>query len=154
MLTDLVYTFLLSISPFGEARVGIPYGLINGLNPFLTFSVGLFANLLIFPLLIRLILFLNRKLWNFHYYRKYAVKLGRRSKKLIGNNIHKYGIWGLMIFVMIPLPGTGAYMGTIVAYILKLDRKSSFIAVSIGVLISCILIALGTHLSIMGIKMF
>lgn len=154
MLTDLIYTFLLSISPFGEGRVGIPYGMIKGLNPFLTFFVGLTANLLVFPLLIRLIVLLNRKLWNIYFYRKYAVKLGRRSKKLIGNNIHKYGIWGLMIFVMVPLPGTGAYMGTIVAYILKLDRKLSFIAVSIGVLISCVLIALGTHLSIMGVQMF
>ena len=154
MFTDLVYTFLLSISPFGEGRVGIPYGMIKGLDPLLTFFVALTANLLIFPLLIRLIVFLNKKLWNFHFYRKYAIKLGRRSKKLIGNNIQKYGIWGLMIFVMVPLPGTGAYMGTIVAYILNLDRKLSFVAVSIGVTISCILIALGTHLSIMGIKMF
>jgi uncharacterized membrane protein len=72
----------------------------------------------------------------------------------MGENINKYGIWGLMVFVMIPLPGTGAYMGTIAASILNLNRRESFVAVSVGVIISSIVIATGTHFSMLGIEMF
>ncbi|OFY91685.1 MAG: ligand-binding protein SH3 [Bacteroidetes bacterium RIFCSPLOWO2_12_FULL_31_6] len=154
MIYDIFFTFLLSISPLGEARVGIPYGIINDLHPILAFVVGTIANLLIFPLLIVLINFSNKKLWNVHFYRKHVVKLARRSKKLMGENINKYGIWGLMVFVMIPLPGTGAYMGTIASSILNLNRRESFVAVSVGVIISSIVIATGTHFSMLGIEMF
>jgi uncharacterized membrane protein len=154
MFYDIFFTFLLSLSPLGEGRVGIPYGIINDLHPILAFVVGTIANLLIFPLLILLINFSNKKLWNVHFYRKYVVKLARRSKKLMGENINKYGIWGLMVFVMIPLPGTGAYMGTIAASILNLNRRESFVAVSVGVIISSIVIATGTHFSMLGIEMF
>lgn len=154
MFSDIFFTFLLSLSPLGEARVGIPYGIINDLHPVLALVVGTFANLLVYPLLIALITYSNKKLWSVHFYRRYVVKLARRSKKLMGDNIKKYGIWGLMVFVMIPLPGTGAYMGTIAASILNLNRRQSFIAVSAGVIISSIIIATGTHLSMLGIKMF
>ena len=154
MIADIVFTFLLSLSPLGEGRVGIPYGIINDLNPYLAFFVGVTANLLVFPLLMELITYSNKKLWSVHFYRKYVVKLARRSKKLMGDNIKKYGIWGLMIFVMIPLPGTGAYMGTIAASIFNLNRRQSFIAVSAGVIISSIIIATGTHFSMLGIKMY
>lgn len=154
MFVDIVFTFLLSISPLGEGRVGIPYGIINDLHPILALSVGLFANLLVFPLLIMLINYSNKKLWSVHFYRKYVVKLARRSKLLMGDNIKKYGVWGLMVFVMIPLPGTGAYMGTIASSILNLNRRESFFAVSVGIIISSIIIAAGTHFSVLGIKMF
>jgi uncharacterized membrane protein len=48
------------------------------------------------------------------------------AKKSMGDKIQKHGFWGLMIFVMIPLPGTGAYMGTIAAALFKVERKKRF----------------------------
>lgn len=154
MFIDIIVTFLLSISPLGEARVGIPYGMINDIHPFVAFFVGTAANLLVFPILYMLIEVFNKKLWNFHFYRKYVIKLARRSKKLMGDNLQKYGVWGLMVFVMIPLPGTGAYMGTIAASLFNIRKREAFIAVSVGTIISSIIIATGTHFSLMGIKMF
>lgn len=154
MFVDIVVTFLLSISPLGEGRVGIPYGIINDLHPVVALVVGTVANLLVFPILYVLIESFNKKLWNFHFYRKYVIKLARRSKKLMGENIQKYGVWGLMVFVMIPLPGTGAYMGTIAASIFNIRKREAFIAVSVGIIISSIVIATGTHYSMLGIKMF
>ena len=62
MLDDLIRTFLISISPLGEARIGIPYGILKGLNPYLAFGVGLIANLLVFPLMMLLIDTFNAKL--------------------------------------------------------------------------------------------
>ena len=57
MFLDILFTFLISISPFGEARSGIPYGELNGLPILLVFVIGLAANLLIFPLFYRTIEF-------------------------------------------------------------------------------------------------
>ena len=57
--------------------------------------------------------------------------------------LNKYGIIGLLLFVAVPLPITGAWTGTFIAEILKLNRRKSFIVISIGVIIAAILIYLG-----------
>jgi len=56
----------------------------------------------------------------------------------------KYGFWGLMIFVAIPLPGTGAYSGSIAALILGMNKVKAFISISLGVIIAGIIVALAT----------
>lgn len=153
MINLIIYTFLLSISPLGEGRVGIPYGILNGLNPVVAFFVGLAANLLIFPIMMFLIDAFNAKLWPNKFYKKHNVRLIRRAKKGVGEQIKKYGFWGLMVFVMIPLPATGAYLGTIAAYVFKLKRREAFIATSLGVTISCLVMAAGSYLGNLGIAL-
>lgn len=153
MTNLIISTFLFSISPFGEARVGILYGIINGLNPVLAFLIGLVANLLIFPMVVFLLNSFNKRLWKITLYKKGALKLMRRAKGGVGENIKKYGFWGLMIFVMIPLPVTGAYMASLAAYIFKVQRKQAFLAISLGVVISCLIMATGAHFGILGISL-
>jgi uncharacterized membrane protein len=153
-MNEIIYTFLFSLSPFGEARVGIPYGIISGLNPVTALMIGLVGNLFVFPLFALLIQQFNKKLWRFHAYRKQSIKLLRRAKRFAGTTISKYGFWGLMIFVMIPAPVTGAYMGTIAAILFDIKRKHAFAAISIGVTISCVIVATGTHFSMLGIQIF
>ncbi|UCS93385.1 small multi-drug export protein [Echinicola marina] len=153
MIHIILHTFLLSISPFGESRVGIPYAVINGLDPILALLVGLGANLLVFPILLFLIDTFNAKLWKHKVYKNQSVKLMRRAKNGVGDKIEKYGFWGLMVFVMIPLPFTGVYMGTIAAYIFKLPRRQSFFAISVGAVISCLIIAFGSHLGKLGVEL-
>ncbi|MCC9168805.1 COG2426 family protein [Pontibacter harenae] len=152
MLKTLIYTFLLSISPFGEARAGIPYAVVNDIPLTWAFAVGLAANLLIFPILMWLIDTFSKRLWPNRVYRRSAVSLSKRAKRGVGAEIQKYGFWGLMVFVMIPLPGTGAYMGTIAAYVLKIERGKAFLAISIGVLVSCTLMAAGSYYGNMGLE--
>ena len=154
MLGDILVTFLISLSPMGEARVGIPYGVIQGLQPWIAFLAGLVANLLVFPILAWFIDRFNPLLWKLRFYRKHSLRIIRRTKKGASNSVRKYGFWGLMVFVMIPLPGTGAYMGTLAAYFLKIERYKAFMAVSIGVLISCLIMAAGSYLGNMGLKTF
>jgi uncharacterized membrane protein len=153
MTNLIISTFLFSISPFGEARFGILYGILNGLNPFAAFLIGMVANLLIFPLVMFLLGAFNARLWKCKLYRKGALKLMRRAKNGVGKEIQKYGFWGLMIFVMIPLPVTGAYMASLAAYIFKIQRKQAFVAISLGVIISCLIMATGVHYGILGISM-
>ncbi|MFT4753877.1 MAG: putative membrane protein [Salibacteraceae bacterium] len=148
MLIDLISVFIISISPFGEARVGIPYGVINGVPVLWSFVIGWVANLLIFPLFYRGITLMNQTFWKYRNYKKSAIFLSKRAKSKTRNSIDKYGAWGLMVFVMIPLPITGAYIGTIAAYILKMDSRTAFIAVTVGVTISSLLVGSALYLGI------
>ena len=56
------------------------------------------------------------------------------------DKIDKYGIWGLLIFVGIPLPGTGGWTGALLASLLELDKKKSFLVISLGVFIAGLII--------------
>lgn len=152
MISEIISTFLWSISPAGEARVGIPYGIINDIAPWLAFLIGWIANLMVFPLFYWIIQMANRYFWKHHFYKKGALKLARRAKKGTQKNIKRYGIWGLMVFVMIPLPVTGAYMGTLAAYIFDLKYKKSFAAVSLGVTISSVIVTVITALGKAGVS--
>lgn len=81
------------------------------------------------------------------------LRFSRLAKKGMGDKIRKHGFWGLMFFVMIPLPGTGAYSGTIAAAIFKIERKKAFLVISLGTLISCALMAAGAYLSSLGFSL-
>ena len=141
MFQDVLFTFLISLSPFGEARAGIPYGELNGLPILLVFIIGLTANLLVFPLFYKGIELSNKYLWKNPLYRKSAIYLSARARTKTKTVIQKYGVWGLMIFVMIPLPITGAYIGTIAAYVFGISYKKALIAISSGIIISSIIVA-------------
>ncbi len=134
MLKDIIFTFLISFSPFGEARVGIPYGIEHtDLTLIWVFIIALSANLLVFPLFYRVIEFFNNHFLKSKWYRKAAIYLSLRARRKTGAVVQKYGAIGLLIFVMIPLPFTGAYIGTIAAYIFKIEYKKALLAINIGV---------------------
>jgi uncharacterized membrane protein len=141
MFQDILFTFLISLSPFGEARAGIPYGDLNGLPILWVLVIGLLGNLLVFPLFYKGIELSNKYLWKNPLYRKSATYLSVRARTKTKTVIQKYGVWGLMIFVMIPLPITGAYIGTIAAYIFGISYQKSLIAISSGIIISSIMVA-------------
>lgn len=145
MLADTISTFLVSLSPLGESRVGIPYGIIQGLPVLLAFTVGLIGNLLVFPVFNTAIDLFNKTLWPNHTYRNASLWMMRRSKKLVGKQIEKHGFWGLMLFVMIPLPVTGAYMGVIGAKVFRINAKTAFLAISIGLTVSASIITVASH---------
>ena len=140
MFQDILFTFLISFSPFGEARAGIPYGELVGLPILLVFIIGLTANLLVFPIFYRAIEFSNKHFFKNKYYKKSAIYLSSRARTKTKTVIKKYGVWGLMVFVMIPLPVTGAYIGTIAAYIFGISYRKSLIAISSGITISSIMV--------------
>ena len=142
MLKEIIDLFLLSISPLGEAKIAIPIFLSKGkLSVHTILVVGLIGNLLVYPLFYKLIEISNQSLLNNKTYKKYATLLSLRARKKTKDVVKKYGLWGLMIFVMIPIPFTGAYIGTIAAYIFKTDYKKTLYAISVGLVISCAVIA-------------
>lgn len=150
MILDLVIAVLWSISPLGEAKVGIPYALLNGVNIYWAFLFCFLANVMVFPIMTFFLDVINRYFFKWYYYKKSAIFIARRAKAGAGKNVKKYGFWGLMIFVLIPLPGTGVYAGTIAGYLFGLEKKRSFMANTIGIFISCLIIWVTTVLAMEG----
>lgn len=140
MTVRIIISMLLSISPFGEAKAGIPYALTYGVDIYLTLILCLLANILVFPLMHSFLKNFNRHLFQFRSYRKAAVYIGQRAKKGAKKGIHKYGYWGLMFFVMLPIPGTGVYAGTIASYLFRFEKRKAFLANTIGITLSSLIV--------------
>ena len=151
MIKDSLITFLWSISPFGEAKVGIPYGIFHHLNSYWVLFICLVANILVFPIMMFFLDKINKNLLQWYAYKKAAIWVARRAKLGAGNKIKKYGFWGLMLFVMIPLPGTGVYAGSIATYIFKIERKTAFLANVIGIFFSSVIVWSTTILTYKGL---
>ncbi|MBA3985011.1 MAG: small multi-drug export protein [Flavobacteriales bacterium] len=141
-----------SISPFGEAKVGIPYALVNGVNIYIAFIFCVIANILVFPLMTFFLDKINTYFYKWRFYKRSSVYIARKAKTGAQKGIDKYGFWGLMLFVMVPIPGTGVYAGTIAAYIFKIERKKAFLANSIGIFISSVIIWVSTLLALEGLQ--
>ncbi len=140
LLKHYIFTMLWSLSPLGEAKVGIPYGLLHDLNPLMVLIVAVLANIFVFPMMMFFLNSLNILLTRWVWYKKSAIWVAKRAKKGSGDALGKYGYVGLALFVMIPLPGTGVYAGTIATYLFKMDTKKAFLANSIGITISSLIV--------------
>jgi len=151
-ITHLIVAMAFSISPFGEAKVGIPYALVNGVNIYIAFIFCVVANILVFPLMTFFLDKINTYFYKWRFYKRSSVYIARKAKTGAQKGIDKYGFWGLMLFVMVPIPGTGVYAGTIAAYIFKIERKRAFLANSIGIFISSVIIWVSTLLAMEGLQ--
>jgi uncharacterized membrane protein len=141
MAERIGWVLLASVSPISELRGGIPLGISLGLEPWFTFLVAVVANALVFfPVFFALRLFYDRLLYRIPLFNRYLDNLRRRGKP----KVDKYGFWGLALFVAIPLPLTGAYTGTILAWLLGMDWKKASAAVGLGVLVAGIVVLLIT----------
>lgn len=150
MITDLIIAMLWSISPFGEAKVGIPYGLLNGVNMYLVLGACFLANVMVFPIMMFFLNTINRYFLRWHFYKKGALFVARRAKIGSGEKIRKYGFYGLIFFVMLPVPGTGVYAGSIATYLFNFERKKAFLANTIGIFLSSLIVWITTVLTMKG----
>lgn len=144
-------TMLVSIIPIIELRGGLPFGVALGLPYYLAFPAAVAGNLIPAPFII---VYIRRV---FGLMRKYLPRLNglvdRLEKKahLKGKKVQKYQYLGLWLFVAIPLPGTGAWTGSLAAAFLGMRLKKAMPAVVLGVLTAgCIMLGL-THV---GINLF
>ena len=127
--------FFCSMLPIIECRGAIPLGWGLGLPWWQTALFSIAGNLLPVPfilLFIRAILSWMRGS-RVRFFSCIAAWLDRKIEKHKGT-IEKYSYWGVVIFVAVPLPGTGAWTGTLIASVLGLEPKKSFLAATLGVL--------------------
>lgn len=136
---------ILSILPFIELRGGIPLSIASGLNPFDAFFLCTITNILIIIPIFLFLDFLHSRLLIFRWYSYLSDKIIERARKKamkVQSDMKTFGFIALAIFVAIPLPMTGAWTGTLIAWLLGLKRIKSVIAIASGVIIAGILVTL------------
>ena len=144
-MVELVKVFVLSALPVGESKIAIPLGLLQDAgDPLLVFCIAAVGNLLCFPITYLFMNGAHKRLWKYRGYKQFSMKIAKRSKKLTQNLTKKYGFWGLMIFVAVPLPTTGAYMGALISWMLGYEKRKAFVAVSLGALLAAIVVTISS----------
>lgn len=135
-------TILLSALPVFELRGGIPIGSIGFNIPwYICYILAVIGNLLPIPFIL---LFIS-KFIEWSKKTKHLSWLGKWLEKKANKNTAKIQKWefiGLILFIAIPLPITGAWTGALVAGFTGMNKKKSFLAISIGVLIAGIIVTL------------
>ena len=139
-MNDLIYSILLSMMPIAELRGGIPYALANGISPITAYFVCVAANIMAFPIVYLFFGFFHDIFYKMGWYKQLFDKLVLRTRSKVEANIEKWGFWGLMVFVMVPLPVTGAYTGSFAAWIFGIEKRKAFLAVALGVAISGLIV--------------
>ena len=130
----------LSILPIAELRGGIPYAILHEINPIVAYFICVSANILAFPIVYFFLEFLHPIFMKVKLYQDLFEKIVVRTRKKVIKNIDKWGFWGLMIFVMIPLPVTGAHTGSFAAWLFGINKSKAFMAVSFGVIIAGVIV--------------
>jgi len=147
MIREIALTLLATVLPISELRVGIPLGISLELPPWFTFLIAVVANALIFfPVFFALRLFYDKVLFRIPLFDKYLDNLRKRGKP----KVEKYGFLGLLFFVAVPLPITGVYTATILAWLLEMDWRRAFPPIAIGVVIAGVIVLLG-YLSVIEV---
>lgn len=133
LLYKLIITFLVSMVPIIELRGGVPIATGMGVEWYIALPVAIIGNIVPVPFIIIFI----KKIFAWMSKRegflaRIVVKMEQKaySKK---DTIEKYGPWGLWIFVAIPLPGTGAWTGALIAAMMGISLKKAFPAIAVGV---------------------
>lgn len=136
--------FFISMLPIIELRGSIPVGYAIGLPWYTTLFISVIGNMLpvwfILLFIVRIFEFMKKR----NILTKLIKKIEKRALNRTGNIANKEFL-GLLIFVAIPLPGTGAWTGALISALLKMDIKKSFIAILLGVLVASFLVTLGVY---------
>ena len=147
----LIYAIILTIMPVTELRIGLPLAITHAIDYnipiFFIFPLILFLNILVVFFIFYFLDNLHHLFMRIKIYRKFFGKFLERFQKRVDKFERKYeagGFLALMLFVAVPLPGTGAWSGCLVSWLLGLDRKKSISSIIIGVIIAGVLILLGT----------
>ena len=133
-----VFAALISMVPVIELRGGLPYAILSGINPFVAVPLCIAANLLPIPFILWFITPIFNWLKKTKLFRPLVEKLEKRAIAK-SDKIEKGYFWGLMLFVGIPLPGTGAWTGALIAAMLDIPKKKSVPAIALGVCLAAAL---------------
>lgn len=183
-MKNILYVFLISILPIVELRGAIPVGAALGVPFYWNYIAAVVGNMLPVPFILLFIPKVLDFLARFRLFRPIVEWVRRKAQKHSGKivdhgketaegviidadteasedryvqkNPRRFGgaFWGLLLFVMVPLPGTGAWTGTLIASLFALPKKSSFLAVVLGVLGAGVIMCLASYGVVGFLKIF
>lgn len=143
-LNKNVIIFLISCMPILELRGGLIAASLLKINLLTSFIICYIGNLLPIPFILYFITPLFNKLKKTKHLNKLVTKVENKanSKK---DKIEKSEFFGLLLFVGIPLPGTGAWTGALIASMINMNKKKAFLAITLGVLLAGIIMSIFSY---------
>lgn len=150
-LTTIITTIVLAMLPISELRGAIPFAYLRGMDIWLAASLSILFNALVAPVVYVFLSSLHKVFYkHWLWYQKLFDKTVVRARAKLQEKVNRFGYWGIMLFVAVPLPVTGAWTGTLGAWVLGLDKKKTMLAVCGGVLIAG---AIVTTIVMLGVGM-
>ena len=140
VLRPEVIVFIVSLLPILELRGGIFVGFLLGMDLLPSFIIAFIGNIIPVPFILMFIKFIFKKLKKTRM-KGFIEKIENKAMSK-SDQIQKYAYLGLLLFVGIPLPGTGAWTGSLIAALLEMDNKKSFGIIVLGVIMAGIIISI------------
>lgn len=151
MLIKALITFLISMVPVIELRGAIPYALAAGVEPWIACVLAIIGNMLPVPFILLFI----RKILEWMKGRpklgKIAMKIENRANKKSGK-VRQSELVGLCLFVAIPLPGTGAWTGALIAALMDIRMRRALPTILLGVVTAGVIVTLVLSLGIKALS--
>jgi uncharacterized membrane protein len=142
--------------PVSELRGAIPFAAANGIPLYWAFIFAVICNILVAPVCWIFLATVHRLLYGtepekgVQWYKNLFDKFIERARKKLSTVFEKWGWLGIAVFVGIPLPLTGAWTGTLGAWVLGVSRRRTMLAVCLGCLISGLIVSAAVILGIEG----
>ena len=153
-LATLIGTIVLSFLPISELRGAIPFAVARGVPLLQAALLAVACNALVGPVALLFLETFHRLFYRWPFYARLFDRFVAGARSKVHAQVERYGYWGIMFFVAIPLPITGAWTGTLGAWILGMDRKKTMLAVAAGVFIAGIIVAAVIGLGIGALSIF
>ena len=154
---EYLISFLLSMVPLVELRGALPYALTQGIPTFWAYVICIIGNMLPVPV----IFFFARKVLEWGKDKRFigkfftfCIEKGHRGGEKLKAKAGRGLFVALLLFVGIPIPGTGAWTGTLAASFLDMDFKSSVTAVMLGVVLAGVIMGTGTYVIMFFASLF
>ncbi len=142
---ELIIVALVSMLPILELRGGFIAAALLGVDLWIAIPVCILANLLPIPFILWLLTPI------FNWFKAHSKFLGNIARKLEekayknADRVQKYEFWGMVLFVGIPLPGTGAWTGSLIASVLNMPKRKALPAILIGLILATVIMCTVTY---------
>lgn len=133
-----IITFVISLLPILELRGGLLAAGALNLNPVIAYIIAIIGNILPIPFILLFLTKIFDWMKKFKCFRGIVEKLEKKAEKN-KDKFEKGEFIGLILFVGIPLPGTGAWTGALIASLMGMDKKKAMLAIFIGILLASVI---------------
>jgi uncharacterized membrane protein len=156
----LFFTAVLSFTPISELRGAIPFAVANKIPWYWAYLFSAFINALVAPACWIFLATLHKLLYGVRpekgilWYKNFFDRFVGRSRKKLAAGVEKWGWLGIAVFVAVPLPLTGAWTGTLGAWILGVSKRRTMMAVILGVFVAGAVVSAVAVLGIQALNLF
>ena len=144
----------LSFLPISELRGAIPFAIANQVPWYAAYAMAVFVYAMVAPACWLFLSTLHKLFLKMDWYKRFFERFIERARKKLHDKVERWGWPGVAVFVAIPLPLTGAWTGTLGAWVLGISRRKTMLAVVLGVIVSGAIVTAVMLLGIQALDLF